>query len=68
MSFFDIRILIRKRDNIPTSEPLSSPSLTQRARQTPPAALLMELPTGFPKTRRNDGTTERPTEQPLANI
>jgi len=23
---------------------------------------------GFPKTRRNDGMTERPTEQQLANI
>jgi len=43
MSFFDTRILIRKRSNIPTSKPQSSPSLTQCARQTPPAALLMEL-------------------------
>jgi len=30
MSFFDTWILIRKRGNIPTSKPLSSPSLTQR--------------------------------------
>jgi len=43
MSFFDTQILIRKRGNIRTSKPLSSPSLTQRARQTPPAALLIEL-------------------------
>ena len=43
MSFFDTQILIRIRDNIPSPKPLSSPSLTQRARQTPPAVLLMEL-------------------------
>ena len=43
MSFSDTQILIRKRGNIATFKPLSRPSLTQRARQTPPAALLMEL-------------------------
>jgi len=43
MSFFDTRILIRKCGNIPTSKPLSSPSLTERAWQMLPAALLMEL-------------------------
>ena len=43
MSFFDTRILIRKHGIIATSKPLSSPSLTQRAQQMPPAALLMEL-------------------------
>jgi len=43
MLFFDTWILIRKRGNIPTSKPLSSPSLTQCARQTPPAALLMQF-------------------------
>jgi len=43
MSFFDTWILIRKRGNIPTSKPLSSPSLTEHAWQMLPAALLMEL-------------------------
>jgi len=43
MSFFDTRISIRKRGNLPTSKPLSSPSLTQHAWQTPPAVLFMEL-------------------------
>jgi len=43
MSYFDTRILIRKRSKIPTSEPLSSPSLTRHAWQMLPAALLMEL-------------------------
>ena len=43
ISFFDTRIWMRKHGNIPTSKPLSSPSLTQRARQTPPAALLIQL-------------------------
>jgi len=36
MSFFDTRISNCKHSNIPTSKP-------QLARQTPPAALLMEL-------------------------
>jgi len=40
---FDTRILIRKCGNLPTFKPLSSPSLTQQARQTLPRALLMEM-------------------------